>query len=71
MVEDIKSDAINTKFKDGVLTVTMPKVEPTAEEKKKIEADEDRLLDEAAAMLELSTSQERLFTVRWILKEDP
>ncbi len=40
-------------------------------EKKKIEAEEDRLLDEAAAMLELSTSQERLFTVRWILKENP
>jgi ERCC4-related helicase len=41
------------------------------EEKKKIEADEDRLLDEAAAMLELSASRERLLTVRWILKENP
>ena len=40
------------------------------EEKKKIEAEEDRLLDEAAAMLELSVSRERLFAVRWILKEN-
>lgn len=39
-------------------------------EKKKIEAEEDRLLDEAAAMLELSVSRERLFAVRWILKEN-
>ncbi len=39
------------------------------EEKKKIEGEEDRLLDEAAAMLELSSARERLFAVRWALKE--
>ena len=37
MVEGIKSDAISAESKDGVLTVTMPKVESTAEEKEKIE----------------------------------
>ncbi len=40
------------------------------EEKKKIEAEEDRLLDEAAAMLELTVKQERLFAIRWTLKEN-
>jgi HSP20 family molecular chaperone IbpA len=37
MVESIKSDAISAEHKDGVPTVTMPKVESTTEEKEKIE----------------------------------
>ena len=39
-------------------------------EKKRIEAEEDRLLDEAAEMLEFKMVRERLFTIRWLLKED-
>jgi len=39
------------------------------EEKKKIEAKEDELLEEAAAALELSAYSECLFTVRWSLQE--
>lgn len=39
------------------------------EEKKKIEAKEDELLEEAAASLEMTTSKECLFTVYWVLRE--
>ncbi|WP_373386748.1 SNF2-related protein [Pseudomonas alcaligenes] len=38
------------------------------EEKKKIEAEEDRLLEEIEQNLELSTEQERLFSLRWRLE---
>lgn len=39
------------------------------EEKKKIEAKEDELLEEVAAALEMTTRSEQLFTLRWALKE--
>ncbi|WP_299874232.1 SNF2-related protein [uncultured Cocleimonas sp.] len=40
------------------------------EEKKKIEAKEDELLEEVAAALEMKTYSEQLFCVRWTLKEE-
>jgi len=39
------------------------------EEKKKIEAKEDELLDEVAEALEMQTHSERLFSLRWTLRE--
>lgn len=39
------------------------------DEKKKIEAKEDELLEEVAAALDMTASQEPLFTIRWQLRE--
>lgn len=39
------------------------------EEKKKIEAKEDELLEQVAEALEMKTRSEPLFSVRWVLKE--
>ncbi len=40
------------------------------EEKKKIEAKEDELLEEVAAALQMTTRTEHLFSVHWILKDE-
>jgi hypothetical protein len=40
------------------------------EEKKKIEAKEDELLEEVAAALQMTTHTELLFSVNWILKDE-
>ncbi len=40
------------------------------EEKKKIEFQEDELLEEVAAALKMTTRSEHLFTVRWVLMEE-
>ena len=41
------------------------------EEKKRIEAEEDRLLAEAEAALRITTERERLFCIRWQLRPAP
>jgi vacuolar-type H+-ATPase subunit I/STV1 len=39
------------------------------EARKHIEAEEDALLDEISAKLELSTNQQTLFSIRWTLSQ--
>ena len=39
------------------------------EEKKKIEAKEDELLEEAAALLEMTPNKQTIFSTRWMLRE--